>query len=273
VSGISGTTATVAALSGVSGSSVVLGGKQLMMSSFIGDTFTYAGTISGVGGGLSKEGPSEQILTGANNFSGPTTITGGILRANNTTGSALGTSNVTVNGSGFDGAIFGGTGTISGTVTLSNGGILDPGASVGTLRVGGATGSGILNIEYDSFTGIFDRLNVTGGLNLDNFSLNFVDIAAVPGTLTNNSYIFANSGSRTGTTNIFDSISTTNTLGVTTSGVPNGYLLNYAFGAGGNNIALVAVPEPGSFALLVVAGLGGAWYRRKQVQKSATTKA
>ncbi|MCY2974219.1 MAG: autotransporter-associated beta strand repeat-containing protein [Planctomycetota bacterium] len=259
ISGISGTTSTVATLSGVSGSSVALGGKSLMMSSGISSgEFTYAGTASGTGG-LTKEGPSIQIFTGASTFSGPTLITGGAILANNLSGSALGTSNVTVNAIGsfdplLDPVTFGGTGSVSGIVTLANGGTLAPGASVGTLRVGGANGLGNLNIEFDSSLGIFDRLNVTGALNLDNFALNFTDLALVPGTLTSQNYVFATYGSLSGTTRTFSSI----------AGTPNGYLVNYAFN--GNNVALVAVPEPGSLALIVVAGLSGVWYRRKRQQ-------
>jgi fibronectin-binding autotransporter adhesin len=266
VSGISGTTSTIASLSGVSGSSVTLGGKNLMMSSGISnDEFTYAGTISGTGG-LSKEGPSVQIFTGASTFSGPTVITAGTILANNLSGSALGTSNVTVDAiSSIDPLLepvtFGGTGSISGVVTLANGGTLAPGASVGILGVGGANGTGNLNIEFNSSLGIFDRLNVAGALNLDNFSLNFTDLAVVPGTLTSQNYVFATYDSLSGTTNAFSSI----------VGTPNGYLVNYAFN--GKNVALVAVPEPSSIALLVVAGLGGAWYRRNRYLKSDNSKA
>jgi fibronectin-binding autotransporter adhesin len=258
ISGISGTTSTIATLSGVSGSSVILGGKSLMMSSGVSSgEFTYAGAISGTGG-LSKQGATVQIFTGANTFSGLTVITGGTVLANNTTDSALGSSNVTVNALGsLEPVAFGGTGSITGTVTLANGGTLAPGASVGTLRVGGANGNGKLEIEFDSSLGIFDRLNVTGGLNLDNYSLNFTDIAVLPGTLTNPNYVFATYGALTGTTNAFSSI----------VGTPSGYLVNYAFN--GNQVALVAVPEPGSLALLVVAGLSGVWYRRNQTRKSA----
>lgn len=259
ISGIAGTTSTVATLSGATGSTVALGGKSLMMSSGISnDEFTYAGTIGGTGG-LLKEGPSVQIFTGASTFSGPTVITGGAILANNLSGSALGTSNVTVSAIGsidplLEPVTLGGTGSISGIVTLANGGTLAPGASVGTLGIGGANGTGRLEIEFDSSLGIFDRLNVAGALNLDNFALNFTDLAIAPGTLTSQNYVFATYGSLTGTTRTFSSI----------SGTPSGYLLNYAFN--GNNVALVAVPEPGSLALIVVAGLSGVWYRRKQQQ-------
>jgi hypothetical protein len=53
---------------------------------------------------------------------------------NNTTGSGTGTGAVTVN----SGGTLGGTGSIAGNVTVNVGGGIAPGASVGTLTVGGA---------------------------------------------------------------------------------------------------------------------------------------
>ncbi|MCY2975946.1 MAG: autotransporter-associated beta strand repeat-containing protein [Planctomycetota bacterium] len=219
----------------------------------------FSGLIQdGAGGGalsLLKTGTGIQTISGANTFTGATVISGGILLANNVGGSALGTGGVTVTGTG----ILGGTGgSISGAVALANG-TLSPGASIGTLAIGSASGTGSLFVEYNSTAQTIDVLNVTGALNLDNFTLNFADLGA--GSLSNPSYVFATYGSLSGITNTFTSV----------IGTPAGYSLDYAFG--GNNIALVtAVPEPSTLALLTVAIVGGGLYRRSRNQKKNVAK-
>jgi len=196
---------------------------------------------------LTKNGDGILQLNGSGAaFSGTTVINRGTVLANNISGSALGTSNVLVNTTG----IFGGTGgLISGGVTLA-GGMLSPGASIGELTVGSAGGTGSFFVEYNSTANTIDKLNVTGGLNLDSYTLNFADLGA--GSLVNPSYIFATYGSLAGTTNTFSSI----------VGTPSGYFVNYAFG--GNNIAIVAVPEPSTLALLTLAVVGAGFYRRSR---------
>src|SRR5262249_3725987 len=112
------------------------------------------GVISGAGT-LSHVGTGNTSLTGANTYSGNTTVTAGILSLNNTSASlnnplvsATGTSVVTVSNSGA----IGGTGSASGAVAFNSGGILAPGnGGVGTLTFNGPlalnTGS-ILNYEF-----------------------------------------------------------------------------------------------------------------------------
>jgi len=204
-------------------------------------------TTTAFGLNLAKNGDGILQLNGSGGaFLGMTVVNRGTLLANNTLGSALGTSDVTVNTTG----IFGGTGgSITGGVTLA-GGTLSPGASIGTLTVGSAGGTGSLFIEFNSTANTIDRLNVTGGLNLDNYTLNFADLGI--GSLSGPDYVFASYGSLAGTTNTFSSI----------VGTPSGYFVNYAFG--GNNVALVAVPEPSTLALLTVAVAGAGLYRRSR---------
>jgi hypothetical protein len=137
----------------------------------------------------------------------------------------------------------------SGGVTL-HGGTLSPGDSIESLTVGSPGGIGSLLVEYDSTAQTIDMLNVTGALDVSAFTLNFADLGA--GSLSNPSYVFATCGSLLGT------FSTINAL-------PSGYTVEYAFG--GNNIAIVAVPEPSTLALLTVATVGGGLYRRSRNAK------
>ena len=79
------------------------------------------------GGGLTKVGSGTLTLSGANTYTGPTLVNGGIL---NVTGSLV--SAVTVN----SGGMLTGNGTIGG-LDVGSGGAVAPGNSIGTLRVAG----------------------------------------------------------------------------------------------------------------------------------------
>ena len=91
--------------------------------------FTLANTISG-SGSLTNLGGSPS-MTNANTYAGGTTVRGGTLFVNNTSGSGTGSGAVNVQ----SGATLGGAGIISGVVNLQSGGRLAPGNSVGTLTI------------------------------------------------------------------------------------------------------------------------------------------
>ncbi len=90
----------------------------------------FAGVIGGNRGSLTKIGTSTLELTGANIYTGGTTIEGGKLVVNNMTGSGTGTGIVQVNAGRLSGR-----GTIAGIVTVGTGG--GPGAALGPGRRGG----------------------------------------------------------------------------------------------------------------------------------------
>ena len=120
---------TLGSLTGVSGSSVVLGANNLTVSGNNTST-TFSGVISGSSGGnLIKEGSGTITLAGANTYTGTTTVSAGEL---NITGSI--TSDVTVDSSA---TLSGVGGTITGTVTVDSGGEISPGSSSasGTLTI------------------------------------------------------------------------------------------------------------------------------------------
>lgn len=147
------------------------------------DAFTFGQVISGTGT-LTKNGIGSLSLTQSNTYGGGTTISTGTIAVNNTTGSGLGTGNVTVaaagvlRGTGFvalgaansvsvTGTVRGGNsiGTLNFTstnVTLNNGAILqtEVSATGGNPDSGSNTTSSLLNLTG---TGIFNLNLPTAG--------------------------------------------------------------------------------------------------------------
>ena len=91
------------------------------------DAVQFAGTISG-SGAVQQLGTGTLMLSGANTYTGPTTVNAGMLSVN---GSIASSSLTTVN----PGGTLGGNGTV-GDTTIA-GGTLAPGNSIGTLTVAG----------------------------------------------------------------------------------------------------------------------------------------
>ena len=131
---------TIGALTG--NGPVFLGGNNLTIGSS-NEATTFDGVLQdggengGTGGSLSKIGTGKLTLTAANTYTGGTTVNGGTLLVNNTTGSGVGTGQVQA----FSG-ILGGSGVISGRVTMGTGhgagATLGPGANsivLGTLTI------------------------------------------------------------------------------------------------------------------------------------------
>lgn len=157
-------------------------------------THTIASTISGAGT-FAKTGAGTVVVTGANTYTGATTVSGGTLLANNTTGFATGTGTVSIN----NGGTLGGSGTVK-ALTLGSGGILAPGA--GSIGASGTTlhassliwnAGGTLKLQLGSSAG--DALALTGAFNkgtAGSYTLDLIDAGVAPGSYTLATYASTN---------------------------------------------------------------------------------
>jgi fibronectin-binding autotransporter adhesin len=154
---------------------LALRGTNTANNAFAGKIGNGSGTVS-----LLKSDAGLWILSGANTYTGATTINAGTLLVNGNQSSATG--NVAVNGT----STLGGSGTIGGTVTVAAAGKLAPGGtSAGTLSILGgldisalAAGvTGKLSFELDALANPNDKLAVTGTLTIGDEALGFSDFA------------------------------------------------------------------------------------------------
>jgi len=151
---------TLASLAGNATGVITQGAAALTLNAPSGIN-TFSGTITGTGP-LTKNGAARQVLAG-NNSLGPVAINAGELLFNGTST----TGPVTVNG-----GTLGGTGSVSGTVTVNSGAHLAPGASIESLAVGALTlnAGSILDIELAT-PGVSDSVLVSGLLTINGGSL------------------------------------------------------------------------------------------------------
>jgi autotransporter-associated beta strand protein len=234
----------------------------------------YAGRlVDNLGGGgtmvlaLAKTGSNTQILSGnSNTFSGGTSVTGGLLLVNNTSGSGLGAGNVTVGGTGT----LGGTGSISGAVTVGSGGTLSPGASVESFATGALAMSNGSTFAYEVDSGVAvavgaDLQVVSGNLDLSGtVTLTLTDLAGSASAFALDTTFSLINYSGTWNNGLFTYNSNQIADGGTFTAGLNTWRLDYAEATGGVNftgdyipgsfVNITAVPEPATWVLLA-AGL------------------
>ena len=216
------------------------------------DTLAYTSAISGTGS-LTKQGAGALNLTGANTYTGTTSVSAGTLLVNG----SLANTNVAV----ANGATLGGSGSLGGLTTLNSGAHLAPGNSPGTITFnqGLVLQSGsILDFQLGTAS---DQIVLAGGSltgpgTVGGVTLNLSDSGGfAAGTYTLINYTSAVASSSYAA----DSFA----LGST---IP-GYTYNLSLSS--NSLQLTAtasaIPEPATYAALLGAcALGLAALRRRR---------
>jgi autotransporter-associated beta strand protein/VCBS repeat-containing protein len=206
-----------------------------------GFSTTVSGVIDGVGGSLVKAGTVTLILSGSNTYTGPTTITNGVLEVDG----SIASSAVTVQ----DAGTLDGSGT-TGAVTVQAGGTLSPGVNAGILHTGNAalTTDAQFTIQIGgTAAGQFDQLQVTGGIDLGGATLSGSLISGFTPTNGDSFTIIDNDGTADAVTGTFAGIAEGGFVGIG----GRAFQVTYA-GGDGNDVVLTAVPSPP----LTLTGLG-----------------
>ncbi len=254
-------------------------------------TQTWSGNITGFGGSsVTKSGNGTVILSGSNNYSVQTHITGGTLLVNGTNSSPGGGMNnvATGNFQVESGATLGGTGRIAVSTTnigstsnnailVTSGGTLSPGSNgIGTITLDATgfqpvSGSGVnhylnmasgaaFNFDLDGSGGTPDQIALWSYRNSGNRSDLFLNSNALnldlvgtqtPGTYTVNLINFYSDSGLTATASGLSSGLSLGTLG---AGIESASIL-YNTDSIGLQYTVAAIPEPASLALLAVGGL------------------
>jgi len=258
-------------IGGLTGAGVLFGSGGTVTVNKASGSDTFSGDIQG-GQGLIKSGSGTLVLSGANSYTGGTTVSAGALIVNGSTaGGALAVSS---------GATLGGSGTVGGATTIS--GIHSPGNSPGiqtfTDGLTYANGSTFLwELSGNTATGrgtSFDGVNVTGGTLTINTGVTSSLIFNGHGSTVLWSDGFWDSNQ---TWLVFDNANAPSILGspaitIGFDSLGNDFAVaragsSFEWDVVGNDIYLnYAIPEPSTYALLALsaAGLGGYVLRRRR---------
>jgi fibronectin-binding autotransporter adhesin len=171
------------------------GGGTISLTKIGSGTQTISGVIAGTGAVTVNGAGGSLILSGADTYTGTTTISAGTLLVN---GTHVGGGNYLVNG-----GTLGGTGTITpkaaSGITMNSGGILAPGASIGTLTLDGVTSASTLltfasgaNLSFELGAGnTSDTLKIVNAAASDvSFTSTVIDFTDLTsGSLSSGAYL------------------------------------------------------------------------------------
>ena len=245
ISNITAATVNVAAFSGVAGSTVSMGAKNMSFGGNNAST-TFAGVVTG-SGNLTKNGTGTTTLSGANTYTGSAIVSAGTLQLNNATGSALGSiTNLSV-------------ATNSVLLVSQSNQVNDASAvslSGGTIR----TPAGISET--------FGNLSVTGSGTLD-FGATFGNASSMNfGTYTPSALLTLNNFNF-GSTLTFKTDLTSSITNSSLFAFSNGGISSFNWNAGTSTFTITAIPEPST--VLAAAGLVGLmlWPSRRRIIRDA----
>ncbi len=220
---------------------------------------TLSGVISGAGSLIKDVAGSTLTLSGANTYTGATTVTAGTLLVS---GSLSASSAVTVKSGGTLGTSSGTGGGMVGPVSVESGGKLAPGASTGLMTVVGnlAIASGGIFAEEVNATGAagtnYDQVGVIGAVNITGSTLTLTGSYLTTPSVTNDTFfILLNDGTDAITGTFAGLAQGAHVFAANGQDYTITYLANGDLGSLGNDIALIAVPEPGA-AVSLLGGLG-----------------
>ncbi|MFM2241641.1 MAG: hypothetical protein RLZ97_496 [Verrucomicrobiota bacterium] len=241
-------------IGGLTGSGIVQGHNAVLTVANATNQ-TFSGTLRNnpneVGSlALSKTGSGTLTLNGTNTYSGSTTVSAGKLIVNG----SISTSVTTVQ----SGATLGGSGTV-GALTVNQDAFVSPGNSPGILTVSGDySQAGTYNAEINGLIAgsEHDRIDVNGGVTLAGTSS--LNLLFGGGSYANGNLIFILLNDGTDAINgTFAGLAQDQ---IATSFGGFDWKISYTANSGGsptftggNDIALMAVPEPGA---ILLGGLG-----------------
>ncbi len=219
-------------------------------------TASFSGVITGAFG-IIKSGTGTQTFSGANNYTGTTSVNAGTLLVN---GSISGSTTTTV----ASGGTLGGTGSV-GAVNINSGGTLAPGNGIESLATGALSlNSGstfAFQLNNDAAPGVAaDLVAITGALTLDignTANLTLAELGAGAWTEGEKLTLFSYTGAWNGGLFSFGSAVPDDS---TISFGGTNWTFNYNDTAAGTNftadltgsnyVTITAIPEPGTVSLL-----------------------
>lgn len=186
-------------INGLSGAGSVLnagGGTATLTVGGNGASTTFSGTLSNSSGtlALAKMGTGTWTLSGANTYTGATTVGAGTLLV---TGSTAAGSAVSVS---FE-ATLGGTGTVAGTIAMAVGAILAPGtggSTIGTLTTGAVTfiTASTYSVDLNGTTPTYDQISTAGTVTCTGATLT---VGSIANATLGRVYTIINAGTVSGT--------------------------------------------------------------------------